>query len=306
MIIDTLRIATRQSPLAIWQAEFVKQQLMMLHPQLRIELIKITTQGDQHQSQALATIGGKSLFVKELQHALLDKKADIAVHSIKDMSVHDHPLLTLGAILKRANPADAFVSSKAATLDELTSNAVIGTASPRRQTIIKHYYPSFNIKLLRGNVNTRLNKLDQGEYDAIILAAAGLERLGLDHRIQHYLPEEHFIPAIGQGALGIECRLQDTDLLTLIAPLHHELTASCIHAERAVNRELGGSCFTPIGAHATIDNGLLNLKAFVGSLDGQVLLHSYKQGLITEAIAIGYDVASDLIQQGALTLIQSC
>ena len=303
MTINTLRIATRQSPLAVWQAEFVKQQLIALHPQLHVELIKISTQGDNNQSQALAAIGGKSLFVKELQKALLDNEADIAVHSIKDMSVHDHPELTLGAILKRANASDAFVSNHAQTLDELKHDAIVGTASPRRQALIKSLYPSFTIKLLRGNVNTRLGKLDQGDYDAIILAAAGLERLGLASRIKSCLPQNIFIPAIGQGALGIECRAQDAELLTLITPLHHELTAICVTAERIVNRQLGGSCFTPIGAHATINNDTLNLQAFVGSVDGQLLLRSHKQGPVSDAENTGLAVANDLMQQGALTLI---
>ena len=303
MAINTLRIATRQSPLAVWQAEFVKQQLMALHPQLHVELIKISTQGDNNQSQALATIGGKSLFVKELQKALLDNKADIAVHYIKDMSVHDHPQLSLGAILKRANASDAFVSNNVRALDELKHDAIIGTASPRRQALIKSLYPSFTIKLMRGNVNTRLSKLDHGDYDAIILAAAGLERLGLANRISSYLPKNIFIPAIGQGALGIECRSQDSDIRALIKPLHHELTATCVDAERIVNRQLGGSCFTPIGAHATIDNDVLILQAFVGSVDGQQLLRSHQQGPVSDAKSIGLAVANDLIQQGALALI---
>jgi len=303
MTVNILRIATRQSPLAVWQAEFVKQQLVALHPHLQIELIKISTQGDNNQTQALAAIGGKSLFVKELQKALLAHEADIAVHSIKDMSVHDHPQLTLAAILKRANASDAFVSNHAQTMNELKHDAIIGTASPRRQALITSLYPSFTIKLLRGNVNTRLSKLDQGDYDAIILAAAGLERLGLANRISSCLPQDIFIPAIGQGALGIECRAQDTDVLNLIAKLHHESTAICVDAERIVNRQLGGSCFTPIGAHATIDNGILNLQAFVGSLDGQRLLRSHQQGPVSDAKNIGLAIANDLIQQGALTLI---
>lgn len=303
MSINHIRIATRQSPLAIWQAEFVKQQLITHHPQLHVDLVKISTQGDNHQSQALAEIGGKSLFVKELQKALLDNKADIAVHSIKDMSVQEHPELMLGAILKRANPCDAFVSNTAQSFDELSHHAIIGTASPRRQALIQSYYPSFSIKLLRGNINTRLHKLDQGDYEAIILAAAGLERLGLTHRIQAYLPKELFTPAIGQGALGIECCRQHSDLLNLISPLHDDLTAYCVHAEQAVNQQLGGSCFTPIGAHATIDNGILSLNAFVADKNGRVLLRSQRQGPPNEAKTIGLEVANDLIQQGALTLI---
>ncbi len=297
---NTLRIATRQSALALWQAAHVKQHLQTLHPDLNIELVKITSDGDKDLTRPLAEIGGKDLFVKKLQQAILDNKADIAVHCIKDMSVHHHPELVLGAILKRGNPYDVVVSRHSS----LETVAVIGTASPRRQSLIRALYPDCQTQLIRGNVNTRLAKLDDGAYDAIILAAAGLIRLGLENRVSHYLPQDVFTPAIGQGALGIECKKNNAELIAFLQPLHDQTTAYCIDAEKAVNQKLNGSCFTPMGAYATINNNQLNLSAFVGSLDGKTILRSKASGSPLDAIRIGTRAANDLIDQGALDLLR--
>lgn len=299
---DILRIATRQSALALWQAEHVKNQLQIVYPDLNIKLVKITSDGDKDQTRSLAEIGGKDLFVKKLQQAILDNKADIAVHCIKDMSVHQHPELKLGAILKRGNPYDVVVS----THTNLDRHAIIGTASPRRQCLIHALYPGYEVKLIRGNVNTRLAKLDDGAYDAIILAAAGLIRLGLENRISSYLPEAFFTPAIGQGALGLECKQDDAKLIALLQPLHDQTTALCVNAEKAVNQKLNGNCFTPLGAYATINNNQLNLNAFVGSLDGKTILRTTASGNAQDAIAIGTMAATDLIDQGALNLLRDC
>lgn len=300
MTTNTLRIATRQSALALWQAEFVKKILLKHHPDLKIELLKITSDGDKDQTRSLADIGGKDLFVKKLQQAILDDQADIAVHCIKDMSVHQHPTLMLGAILKRSNPYDVIVSRHATLKD----GAIIGTASPRRQCLIHALYPTYQTKLLRGNVNTRLAKLDDGDYDAIVLAAAGLIRLGLENRITNYLPHEIFTPAIAQGALGIECKKDNSNILNLIKPLHDPITASCIDAERAVNQKLNGSCHTPMGAFATIDNQLLNINAFVGSLDGTSILRAHASGNANDALTLGIQAAEHLIDQGALNVLR--
>ncbi|PHQ82306.1 MAG: hydroxymethylbilane synthase [Coxiella sp. (in: Bacteria)] len=302
MTINQLRIATRRSPLALWQAHFVREQLLAVHPGLSIDLVELTTSGDKDQSRALSNIGGKSLFVKELQQALLDKRADIAVHCIKDMSVTPHPQLTLGAILKRGNPGDAFVSTNYQSLTDLPQGATVGTASPRRQSLLLAERPDLSIKLLRGNVNSRLTKLDQNEFDAIILASAGLERLGFAARITAEFPINTFTPAIGQGALGVECCVDDIEVQELLACLHDEPTADCMAVERHVNQVLGGSCFSPIGAYAIQRDNTLKLSAFVGALDGTKILRATQTG--SDAHAIGQHVADDLIQQGARALIK--
>lgn len=303
MTTETLRIATRSSRLALWQANYIKKLLQDNNPHLNVELIHITTTGDKDQTRALSDIGGKSLFVKELQQAMLDNQADIAVHCIKDMSVHEHPDLTLAAILKRGDPYDVFASHQCTHIDMLKDGAVVGTASPRRQALVRHLYPTLQVKLLRGNLDTRLKKLKEGEYDAIILAAAGLKRLGMIEDIKSHLHKETFVPAIAQGAMGIECLKSRTDLHEMVKPLHHAKTATCVIAERAVNRKLNGSCFTPIGAYAGFIRGELDLNAFVGSLDGSVILRSHKTGSTDHPELLGTQIAEDLIAQGALKIL---
>lgn len=301
---DILKIATRKSSMALWQANFIKSKLSAIYPDLQIKLVGKVTQGDRDLNTALTNLGGKSLFVKELQQALLTEEADIAVHCIKDMSVYPHPQLVLGAVCERDDPRDAFVSNQYQTLEELPQQAIIGTASPRRACLIKSIRPDAKIKLLRGNVNTRLAKLDNGNYDAIILAAAGLQRLELSHRIQFCFDPTQFVPAIGQGALGIECRQNDDKILKLIRPLHHELTATCIEAEQAVNQTLGGDCHTPIGAYASINDNELILRGVVGSENGKTILQKTVRGKPAEAKQIGFALAEHLIAKGANALLQ--
>lgn len=300
----TLRIATRQSPLALWQAQFVRDQLQAQFPNEKIECIPIVTHGDRDLTQPLANIGGKGLFVKALQQALLNNEADIAVHCVKDMSVHDHPDLTLASILKREAASDAFISPLYDSLDACPPNSVIGTASPRRHSLIKHYYPQLETALLRGNVNSRLDKCEKGEFAGILLATAGLKRLGMLDVIKQTLPIAQFIPAIGQGALAIECRADRADLIEQMQCLNDMTTAYCVLAERSVNRVLGGDCYTPVGAHATINHDTLTLHAFVGSHDGKKHIHAEHAGKMTNAEQIGQRVAEALLSQGAKLLLE--
>ena len=300
----TIVIATRQSPLALWQAEFVKQQLLISNPSLSISLLKTNTIGDKRQDVSLAEIGGKNLFIKELQSVVIDGIADIAVHSLKDLSVKQHPDLCLAAVCEREDPRDAFVSNHYPNIDSLPQSAVVGTASPRRQAQLAQWRPDLTIKLLRGNVQTRLSKLDNNEFDAIILACAGLIRLDLAHRITESLDPKRFIPAIAQGALGVECRQHDEEMKQLLTPLNHHETALCVAAERAVNIKLGGDCFTPIAAHATlVDENSLALAGFVGSIDGGACVRSSLSGDLDQAEGLGLEVANDLLAQGASTII---
>lgn len=300
----TLRIATRQSPMALHQAQFVKQQLEQQHPNLQCEIIGMTTQGDRDTSQPLTSIGGKALFVKEIQQALLQNQADIAVHCVKDMSVHDSQELQLAAILPRDAAHDVLVhNTENDTLDSLPPGSIIGTSSPRRTAMLLALRPDFNIQPIRGNVNTRLAKLDAGEFDVIILAAAGLIRLNLAARIKQHLSTETFIPAIGQGALAIECRRDDNDTRNIIAALNHPETAAAIAAERQVNRILGGDCHSAIAAYATITGDKLVLSAWVASLDGKHIIQAQAQGNVASAETIGTQVANDLIKQGALNCL---
>lgn len=268
---QTLNIATRQSPLALWQAEYVKTKLEQLYPNLSVNLVPMVTKGDKILDTPLAKIGGKGLFVKELEQAMFDKRADIAVHSLKDVPMELPEGLVLGAYLTRHSPFDAFVSNHFASLDELPQGAKVGTSSLRRECQLRHYRPDLEIISLRGNVGTRLSKLDNGEYDAIILAQSGLERLGLNDRIRHSLDPKICLPAVGQGILAIECR-DDDELLALIAPLNDALTELQALAERSMNRQLQGGCQVPIAGFATIDNNEINLKGRVGNLDGTILL----------------------------------
>jgi len=301
----TLRIATRKSPLALWQAEFVKSQLQRYHPRLKIELVTMTTKGDKLLDTPLAKIGGKGLFVKELETAMLQDLADIAVHSMKDVPMEFPEGLCLSVICEREDSSDAFVSSHFGTLAELPENAVIGTSSLRRQCQIRAHFPTLQVKELRGNVNTRLSKLDAGEYDAIILASAGLMRLGMADRITQRLPTSISLPAGGQGAVGIECRSNDTRMQELIAPLHHLESAICVRAERAANKHLQGGCQVPIACFAELsDNGVtVNLRGLVGSVDGSRILRAHATGNADNPEKLGIQVAKDLLSQGAGKLL---
>ena len=294
----TLRIATRKSPLALWQAEYVKASLLKHHPQLTIELVTFTTQGDKILDTPLAKIGGKGLFVKELEQAMLAGDADLAVHSMKDVPMECPEGLAITTICEREDPTDAFVSNRFASLQELPLGAIVGTSSLRRQCQLRALRPDLEIRDLRGNVGTRLGRLDNGEYDAIILASAGLKRLGLQQRIAQSLTQ--LLPAVGQGAVGIEARSNDADLLALLAPLHHLPTALCVQAERAMNRRLQGGCQVPIAGFATLDNQQLTLNALVGSLDGQSVLRYQAQTTDLSTIEqLGENVADGLLAQGA-------
>ncbi len=296
---NIIRIATRKSPLALWQAEHVASRLVEIFPNLNIELVKMTTRGDKILDAPLAKVGGKGLFVKELEQGMLDGNADIAVHSMKDVPVEFPEGLHLAAILAREDPRDALVSNHYSSLAELPENARIGTSSLRRQSQIKEKFPSAEIIPLRGNVNTRLSKLDANEYDAIILAVAGLKRLGFDDLIRQALQPEQSLPAIGQGAIGIECRANDQRINKIIQVLHDEQTSICVSAERAMNETLHGGCQVPIAGFAQIDQGCLTLRGLVGKPDGSIIYRTRKQGSIDQAAEIGKEAAEDLLNQGA-------
>jgi hydroxymethylbilane synthase len=296
---DTLKIATRKSPLAMWQAEHVAAALGRLHPELQVEIVGMTTRGDKILDAPLAKVGGKGLFVKELEQGMLEGTADIAVHSMKDVPVGFPDGLHLAAILERENPHDAFVSNRFAGLDDLPQGACVGTSSLRRQCQLAARRPDLRIEPLRGNVNTRLAKLDDGAYDAIILAAAGLIRLGFGERIRATLPPEQSLPAIGQGAIGIECRSDDARVNALIAPLHHASTAERVLAERAMNKRLDGGCQVPIAGHAIHQGGQLYLRGLVGTPDGLRILRAEESAAPDQAEAMGTRVAEALLAQGA-------
>lgn len=298
----TLRIATRKSPLALWQAEFVKANLLKHHPHLKIELVTFTTQGDKILDVPLAKIGGKGLFVKELEAAMLAGEADLAVHSMKDVPMECPEGLAITTICEREDPTDAFVSNRFASLEDLPQGAIVGTSSLRRQCQLRALRPDLIIRDLRGNVGTRLGRLDNNEYDAIILASAGLKRLGLEARLRQQLTQ--LLPAVGQGAVGIETRINDTELHQLLAPLHHPQTALCVQAERAMNRRLQGGCQVPIAGFATIDNQTLTLKALVGSIDGHQIIHQQAKTQDLLAVeALGEQVATGLLNQGAAAIL---
>lgn len=307
--VTTLRIATRKSPLAMWQAEHIKSRLLALYPQLTVELVTFTTQGDKILDVPLAKIGGKGLFVKELEAAMLDGRADIAVHSMKDVPMEFPEGLELGVICARENPQDAFVSNHYKTIEELPQGAVVGTSSLRRQCQIQQQRPDLIIKSLRGNVQTRLSKLDAGEFDAIILAAAGLLRMEMQDRIASFIPAEQSLPAGGQGALGIEWRVGNNDhdraIQELIKPLHDHITASCVLAERALNRRLQGGCQVPIACYAERSGEQLWLRGLVGSVDGQTILRTERRGLASEAEVMGIDAAEHLLAQGAGAILSA-
>jgi len=299
----TLRISTRKSPLALWQAEHVRTRLMMTHPRLEVELVTMSTEGDRILDAPLAKIGGKGLFIKELEQALLDERADIAVHSLKDVTVTLPDGLHIPVIGEREDPRDAFVSNRFDSLAALPTGARIGTSSLRRTCQLRALYPHLEIVSLRGNVNSRLRKLDGGEFDAIILACAGLKRLGLEERIRTELAPEILLPAVGQGAICIECRVDDHDIEQLIAPLHHPHTATRVSAERALNARLEGGCQVPIAAYAELNEDVLRLRALVGEPDGSHLIRGEIEGDATRAEDIGTDLANELLTRGARTIL---
>lgn len=296
---EILRIATRQSPLALWQANFVKAELEKYHPNLTVELVTMVTKGDVILDTPLAKIGGKGLFVKELELALLEERADIAVHSMKDVPMSFPEGLGLAVICEREDPRDAFVSNRYASLAELPEGAIVGTSSLRRQCQLMAAYPHLTVKSLRGNVGTRLSKLDNGEYDAIILASAGLIRLGMPERIKSFISVEDSLPAAGQGAVGIETRVNDTRVLNYLAKLNHNPTACCVMAERAMNTRLQGGCQVPIGGFATLDGEELELNALVGSLDGSTIIRASGKAHQRDAEQLGIRIAEQLLAQGA-------
>jgi hydroxymethylbilane synthase len=294
-----IRIATRKSALAMWQAEYVQAKLLEAHDDITIELVPMSTQGDRILDTPLAKIGGKGLFIKELEIAMSEGRADIAVHSLKDVPVHFPEGFGLHAICERENPLDALVSNHYNSIEQLPQGAIVGTSSLRRQCQIRAARPDLHIRDLRGNVNTRLAKLDAGNYDAIILAAAGLIRLNMPQRIQAYLPPEVSLPAVGQGAVGIECRNDDSELIALLQPLHHTDTALRVSAERALNAKLNGGCQVPIGSFAQLSGDNLYLRGLVGSPDGKQILYAEARGHSDSAHQLGVDVAERLLAQGA-------
>lgn len=299
----SITIATRESALALWQAEFIANRLREYYPGLTVNLLGMTTQGDRILGQSLAKIGGKGLFVKELEAALLDGRADIAVHSMKDVPAQLPPHFAIAAIPSREDARDALISPCYTCLEEMPAGSIVGTSSLRRESQLRALFPGLIIKSLRGNVQTRLKKLDEGEFDAIILAAAGLIRLGLEARIRTYLSPQQSLPAVGQGALGIECLAKRQDLFMLLSPLNDRETAACIQAERAMNRRLNGSCQVPVGGYCTVDEGFLRLKGLVASPDGQRVMVAEANASINAAEGLGMQVADLLLSEGAGELL---
>ena len=292
-------IATRESELALWQANFIKHWLIELYPQSNVSILGMTTRGDQILNTSLSKIGGKGLFIKELEQSMAEGRTDIAVHSMKDVPMNMPSGFTLAAIAEREDPRDAFVSNNYASLDVLPAGSVIGTSSLRRESQLRARFPYLQVQPLRGNVQTRLRKLDEGQYAAIILAAAGLKRLGLTDRITSLLSPELSLPAVGQGALGVECLSERTDLIKLLQPLNHLRTAQCVESERAMSRELGGSCQVPLGGFAEIIEEKLLLRGFVASPDGSRMLSAQLSGKLATGETMGIQLAKDLKKQGA-------
>lgn len=303
MLDNVLRIATRQSPLALWQAQYVKERLEANHPGLTVELVPMVTRGDVILDTPLAKVGGKGLFVKELELALLENRADIAVHSMKDVPVDFPEGLGLSTICERDDPRDAFVSNSYNSLDELPAGSIVGTSSLRRQCQLAAQRPDLVIRSLRGNVGTRLSKLDNGEYDAIILAVAGLKRLGLGERVRVALSPETSLPAVGQGAVGIECRLDDAHTRALLQPLNHADTAVRVKAERAMNTRLEGGCQVPIGSYAELVDGEIWLRALVGAPDGSTMVRGERRGNPADAEQLGISLAEELLNNGARAIL---
>ena len=299
-----LKIATRKSPLALWQAEFVKSRLQFLYPDLDIELVKMTTKGDKILNTPLSKIGGKNLFIKELELGMIDGKADIAVHSMKDVPYELPNEFELGAILERENPFDAFVSNHFDSISDLPKGARVGSCSLRRIVQLKALRPDLDILDLRGNVNTRLRKLDDGEYDAIILACAGLIRLGFEKRIKQQLSSDQSLPAVGQGALGIEIRGGDESIRKLLEPLIHERTMNEVMAERSMNSTLEGGCSVAIGGYSITKDNALELTGMVGNIDSNTILRVHENGSLKQPKELGEVVAQKLLAMGAGELLK--
>ena len=303
MSIDLLRIATRKSPLALWQAEHVRERLQAAHAGLQVELVTMSTQGDRVLDSPLAKIGGKGLFVKELELAILEDRADIAVHSMKDVPAKLPQGLTIGAILEREDPHDAFVSNRFAAISDLPQGARVGTSSLRRQCQLRAVRPDLHILDLRGNVGTRLSKLDSGEYDAIVLACAGLKRLGMGERITRAIPTDEMLPAIAQGVIGIECRLDDEGVAELIKPLAHFDTSLRTRAERAMNAALAGGCQAPVAGYCELKDGLIALRGLVGWPDGSEIIRAGISGKPEEAASMGRTLAEELLARGGRQIL---
>jgi len=299
MSLKKIRIATRKSPLALWQAEHVKARLLQNYPALDVELVSMQTQGDRILDTPLSMIGGKGLFIKELEQALYDHQADIAVHSMKDVTIDMPEGLLLPVILKRENPNDVFISTKVKSINALPVGAVVGTSSLRRVCQLKAWRADLNIKDLRGNVGTRLKKLDDGEYDAIILAAAGVIRLGLEDRISEIISTDIILPAIAQGAIGIQMRTGDNDVLEKICSLNDDITQKQVETERIVSRRLFGGCQLPIAAYAEIDHENIKVRGMVGRVDGSEIIQHSVSGSLQEREALGLQLAEDLLKKGA-------
>lgn len=299
-----IRIATRESPLAQWQAEFVRTRLQKLYPGLAVELISIRTQGDRILDKPLSEVGGKGLFLKELEQQLLERRADIAVHSMKDVTIELPPGLKLAVILQRADPRDVLITNHFATLSEIPEGARIGTSSLRRQSQLRARRPDLVVTNLRGNVGTRLRKLDDQEYEGIILAAAGISRLLLDHRVREYLSADIMLPAVGQGAIGIETRSDEPELQQILQPLNDSETAIQLTAERAFSGRLYGGCQLPIAAYAVVSANELYLRGLVGSVDGSEIVSGETRGYKRDAEKIGLQLAEDLLQKGADRILQ--
>ncbi len=296
---NKLVIASRESPLAMWQALHIQSRLQALYPETTVEILGMTTTGDQILDTPLAKVGGKGLFVKELEMALADGRADLAVHSMKDVPMNLPEGFMMAATGEREDPRDAFVSNDFASLEDLPAGSIVGTSSLRRQSQLQARLPHLKIESLRGNLQTRLRKLDEGQYAAIILAAAGLIRLGLNARIRNVIAPEHSIPAVGQGALGIEINANRTDLLAVLAPLNHADTQVCVEAERGMSRALAGSCTVPLGAYATCEGENIRITGFVASVDGKHMLVETASGSRHDAEALGKALADQLRAQGA-------
>ena len=303
MSTNRLRIATRKSPLALWQAEHVQARLQALHPGLQVELVTMSTRGDRILDSPLSKIGGKGLFVKELEQGMLEGSADIAVHSMKDVPAEFPEGLALGAILQREDPQDAFVSERFESVAALPQGAAVGTSSLRRQCQLRAQRPDLQVLDLRGNVGTRLAKLEAGDYAAIILACAGLKRLGLAQRITRALSPEEMLPAIAQGVIGIECRADDAATHALIDPLNNTDTRYRTLAERAMNATLSGGCQAPVAGYSELDNGILHLRGLVGRPDGSEMIRSEISGPVADAEQLGQQLADDLLARGARPIL---
>ena len=302
---DKIVIASRESALAMWQAQHIRNRLLALYPQTAVSILGMTTQGDQILDVTLSKIGGKGLFVKELETALENGSADIAVHSLKDVPMHLPQGFMLACIGEREDPRDAFVSNRFDSLQVLPAGSIVGTSSLRRESQLRARFPHLRIEPLRGNVQTRLRKLDEGQYAAIILAAAGLKRLGLGERIRDLISSDDSLPAVGQGALGIECRSNRTDMTALLAPMHHADTAACVLAERAMSRALAGNCQVPLGGFAEVQGRQMRMRGFVATPDGQRMLRAEQTGSLDAPEALGDAVAQALLLQGAGEILAS-